>query len=351
MSRLDRIAINLEWETKFPDCTVKVLSRVCSDHNPLILEAGQIVTIRRPWRFENLWLEHDGFSIFLQEVWRERVEGFGGMFLLATRLKVLKEKLKDWNREVFKWNETEIVRCLGVIAELDNQEESRLWTEAQRINRCMLKFELDKLWKRQEMSWRQKSRKINLRLGDRNTIFFHRMACHNKRRNSVNSLRVDGVMYEGQVSLAHAIVGFYERLYSEDLMVRPFSSELIRGTISEAEGFALTRPFSIEEVERVVMNCVGDKTPGPDGFTLEFYKRNWKVIKEQVILAFSDFHHRATLPDMVNCNFVCLIPKRESVEDVKDFLPISLTSSIYKILSKILMERLRNLMPALVSKH
>ncbi|CAN0907175.1 hypothetical protein LINGRAHAP2_LOCUS24661 [Linum grandiflorum] len=133
LSRLDRVMVSIGWEAKFPDCVVKVLPRLCSDHNPLMLSAGQTDIIKRPWRFENMWLDHENFGEFLQEVWGDSVSGFGDMFLLAKRLNVLKEKLKVWNKVIFKCLEIEISRCLAVIADLDQQEESSEWTNELRV--------------------------------------------------------------------------------------------------------------------------------------------------------------------------------------------------------------------------
>ncbi|CAN0884339.1 LINE-1 retrotransposable element ORF2 protein [Linum grandiflorum] len=316
-----------------------------------MLVVGQEVSLKRPWRFELMWLEHEGFASFLREVWNANMEGSGGFFRAAKRLKFVKEKLKEWNKHTFKCNETEIGHCLGLIAELDGHEERGDWSEERRIHRCMVKLELDKLWRRQEISWRQKSRETVLTLGDRNTVFFHKMACHNRRKNFVDRLEVDGVMLEGQTTIAPAVVGFYKRLYLEDITNRPFPNSLVMRVIGETEAADLVRPFLVEEVRRAVMNCAGDKAPGPDGFNLEFFKQNWRLVQEQVMLAFADFFSRSKLPNMVSCTFVCLIPKKEVVEDVRDFRPISLTSSLYKILSKVLLERLLELMPVLVSKH
>ncbi|CAN0929910.1 hypothetical protein LINGRAHAP2_LOCUS37332 [Linum grandiflorum] len=192
LSRLDRVLINSAWESKYIDCTVQVLTRVCSDHNPLLIATSQLGAVRRPWRFELMWLEHNNFGSFLQQVWNAELEGSGGFFRIAKRLKVLKEKLKEWNSDIFKCNESEIGRCLGLVAVLDGEEESGEWSEDKRIRRCMIKLELDKLWRRQEISWKQKSREIGLTLGDRNTKFFHKMACHNRRRNTVDRLKVNG---------------------------------------------------------------------------------------------------------------------------------------------------------------
>ncbi|CAN0857148.1 Putative ribonuclease H protein At1g65750 [Linum grandiflorum] len=298
-----------------------------------------------------MWLDHENFAPFLNEVWRASVSGTGGLFLLANRLKLLKRKLKEWNRAVFKCNEVEIGRCLGLIAQLDIIEESDSWNEDLRIQRCVIKLELDKFWKRQEISWRQKSREIHLKLGDRNTSYFHKIANQNRRRNLVDRILVNGSIFVGQINLAPAIVSFFEGLYSEEIPWRPFPARHAWPSISREESCALTSRFSMKEVGHAIMNCAGEKAPGPDGFSMEFYKRHWATIQEQVMTAFADFFDRATLPVSVNCTFVCLIPKKETVEDVKDFRPISLTSSVYKIISKVLMERLRSVMPRLVSQN
>ncbi|CAN0872181.1 LINE-1 retrotransposable element ORF2 protein [Linum grandiflorum] len=351
LSRLDRVTINSEWETHFPDCTVRVLPRVCSDHNPLMAMTSQEEGVKRPWKFESMWLEHEDFNTFLQEAWTEEIEGFGGLFLLAKRLKLVKTKLKEWNQNVFKNNEAEIGRCLCLIAGLDGQEERGEWTEERRIQRCMIKLELDKLWRRQEISWRQKSRETSLRLGDRNTSLFHKIDSHNRRRNFVSRLVVEGRSVEGHVAVSQAVVGYYGRFYTEDRRVRPFANTLVQGRIGQGEGDALVAPFSAEEVWNAVRNCASDKAPGPNGFVMDFYKKNWEVIQDRVMSGFEDFFDRMAIPTMVNCTFLCLIPKKENVEDVKDFRPISLTSSVYKIISKVLMERLRGLLPSLISRH
>ena len=64
---------------------------------------------------------------------------------------------------------------------------------------------------------------------------------------------------------------------------------------------------------------------------------------------FNEFHLNGKLNACIKENFVCLIPKKEDSIHVKDYRPISLTTSMYKILSKVLAERLRRVMPSIVS--
>ncbi|CAN0838702.1 LINE-1 retrotransposable element ORF2 protein [Linum grandiflorum] len=351
LARLDRVLISHVWEEHFPDCRLSVLPRVCSDHSPLLLSAGVADVVIRPWRFELMWHEHEDYHRFLEEVWNKDAGGFGGIFCLARRLKLVKESLKVWNRNVFKCVDSEIARILGLVADLDRVEEGNDWSEEGRLQRCAYKVELDTLWKRQEISWRQKSRDTWTRLGDRNTAYFHRVASHNRRRNFLGTINVEAVSFSGQTEVAAAIVSFYTSLYHDDSPSRPFPTIPFSRQLGPDASTPLISPFSEEEVFRAVKCCAGDKAPGPDGLPMNFYKHSWTIVKSQVLCAFSDFFERSSLPVSVNSTFICLIPKKDVVEDVRDFRPISLTGSIYKLISKVLMERLKPLLPALVSPH
>nr|GEU75271.1 RNA-directed DNA polymerase, eukaryota, reverse transcriptase zinc-binding domain protein [Tanacetum cinerariifolium] len=83
-----------------------------------------------------------------------------------------------------------------------------------------------------------------------------------------------------------------------------------------------------------------DKAPGPDGFTFGFYRRYWNLIESDVVDAISCFFQQWVIPKGGNSSFITLIPKVPNANMVKDFRPISLIGSLYKIIAKILANRL-----------
>lgn len=91
-------------------------------------------------------------------------------------------------------------------------------------------------------------------------------------------------------------------------------------------------------------------SPGPDGFTVEFFKYYCDKIKEELVDAFNEFHSRPVLPNGINAAFITLIPKISNPTSVKDFRPISLISSVYKVLAKVLANRLKRVLPILIEK-
>ena len=82
----------------------------------------------------------------------------------------------------------------------------------------------------------------------------------------------------------------------------------------------------------------GDKAPGPDGFPLAFWHFSWDFVREEVMGFFKEFS-----------TFLVLIPKKETVEDIRDFRPISLVGSLYKILAKVLAYGLKKVVGKVVS--
>ena len=108
-------------------------------------------------------------------------------------------------------------------------------------------------------------------------------------------------------------------------------------------------PFSEEEVHSALMEMNGDKVPGPDGFTVAFWQKCWEFVKEEVLDIFKEFHEQSSFLKSLNNTFLVLIPKKGGAEDLGDFRPISLLGGIYKLLAKVLANRLKKVLGKVVS--
>ena len=102
--------------------------------------------------------------------------------------------------------------------------------------------------------------------------------------------------------------------------------------------------FSEEEIFAALSSCYGDKAPGPYGFTMAFWLFCWDVVKPDILGLFREFYLHGTFSRSLNSTFLVLIPKKEGAEDLKDFRPISLVGSVYKLLAKVLANRLKLVM-------
>ena len=110
----------------------------------------------------------------------------------------------------------------------------------------------------------------------------------------------------------------------------------------------MIRPILDEEIKQVIFSIGDDKAPGSDGFSALFFKRAWKVIGNDVLLAIHNFFYTGRLAKEINHTLLCLIPKVPNATRVSDFRPISCCSVIYKTISKVISERMKPYLNQLV---
>ena len=120
--------------------------------------------------------------------------------------------------------------------------------------------------------------------------------------------------------------------------------------IGDMERVWLERKFEREEILQVVKELEGDKAPGPDGFSMAFYHHCWRVVEKDVLAVFEEFFQHCKFEKSLNATFIALIPKQIDASNVRDFHPISLVGSVYKILAKVLAIRLRVVLDQLISE-
>jgi hypothetical protein len=109
--------------------------------------------------------------------------------------------------------------------------------------------------------------------------------------------------------------------------------------------------FTKEDIDKVVLRMPSDKAPGPDGFNDLFIKKCWHIIKKNVYQLCFDFYDEKIDLQVINSSFITLVPKVNNPSTVNDFRPISLINSIFKIITKLLWNRLQSIIIPLVHKN
>jgi hypothetical protein len=349
-SRLDRFLVSPEWEMSYPGLVQKKLLRVCSDHAPIILTRGSLQNGKRSFKFENMWLKEEGFVDKVKDWWGFFSFEGSPSFVLAKKLQALKEEIKKWNIEVFGNVGARNKAWAEELKMLDSYEEDRGLSEEEKERRRGLISDLEASLLQEEICWRQKSRIRWLKEGDKCTKFFHQVASANRRANSIDSLLVNGSPTSDPDIISSHIVNYYESLFSEPMSWRPRVDNLEFEMLSLEEAARLEDPFEEREVREVINKMDRDKAPGPDGFSLAFFQDCWEVVKGDFMAVFADFHTHGKFVKSINSTFISLIPKFHGAKEIKDFRPISLVGGVYKIISKVLANRMSRVMEKLISK-
>ena len=214
MSRLDRFLVTADWENQFCNVTQSTLPRPVSDHCPVMLDCDGIRSGPSPFRFENMWLKYAGFKDTLRDWWQSLHFSGSYSFILASKLKALKGILKAWNIEVFGRVENNKKDALNRISLWDDVEKEKVLSLEEAEKRDKAREEFKEWVDLEEVSWRQKSREIWLKEGDRNTGFFHRMTNSHRRRKSINSISINGRRLVKEAEVRDGLVGAYQSLLS-----------------------------------------------------------------------------------------------------------------------------------------
>lgn len=114
---------------------------------------------------------------------------------------------------------------------------------------------------------------------------------------------------------------------------------------------ALSRPFSIEEVVVALKQMSHLKSPGPDGFNACLYRTYWNVVHIEVCNVVLSFLNDGILDDSLNYTYIVLIPKIPNPIKPSDYRPISMCNVIFKLASKILANRMKIILPHIISPN
>ena len=112
----------------------------------------------------------------------------------------------------------------------------------------------------------------------------------------------------------------------------------------------LLRPFEVSKVQFALKQMDSDTAPGRDGLPPMFYKKFWSKIGHDISGAILAVLNSGTIPNDLNHTFITLIPKIHSPRRVTEFRPISLSNVLYKLVAKVLANRLKPLLPKLISE-
>ena len=125
--------------------------------------------------------------------------------------------------------------------------------------------------------------------------------------------------------------------------------DLFPPIITEEENVDLCSLPAEKEILEALASLGSTKAPGPDGFTALFDKKYWNQVKSDVLVCIEHYFTNNRLPRGQNHSFIALVPKLSGSHIAHQFRPISLCNMVYKIISKILANRLKTLLPKIIS--
>ena len=187
--------------------------------------------------------------------------------------------------------------------------------------------------------------------GEKCTSYF--LSLEKKRYMEKNMTTVvcsDGTITSCQKRILQEQTKFYKDLYTRDTDIRfALTPEKHETVLDQLQKDSLDQELTPAELYDAVMMLRGNKVPGLDGLTVEFYRYFWKALSKPLFEMCMLSVERNLLPKSVRSGLISLLPKKnKDTRYVKNMRPLTLLNNDYKILAKALDNRLRTVLPGLI---
>ena len=216
-----------------------------------------------------------------------------------------------------------------------------------------LRREINDLLDSEEIMWQQRAKVQWLGLGDRNTKYFHSKASERKKKNTILGLvDEEGNWCNSKEDIADIAVSYFEKMYTTSC---PTCEAKVIATIptrvtNEMNQF-LTKDFTKEEVEDALKQMHPTKAPGPDGMSAIFFQKYWYIVGNDVICMVLNVLNSNMSMVEINKTNITLVPKTKNPTKMAEFRLISLCNVVYKLISKVLANHLKTILPQIITEN
>eukprot|EP00253_Pinus_taeda_P002669 PITA_02669 len=329
-ARLDRFLINSSLMMDNRIVFSKILPKLTSDHKPILFclkEEEDLGPL--PFRFSPLWAGKDGFMDTVQAAWRMDVNG-SPSFVWEQKLKNVKTALKVWIKKSMQ---------------SPNRQRKEAISQLEGIQ-----FEMEDTFPSVSDLAQEKSAQKNVYCSFRKEEEYWARLSRNHIAEITSS---SGQVFKGFAQIQEAATNHFKNLLSaerngEEEDETDFLS-VIPSLVSEEDNASLTSPVTEEEITNIVWSMDPDKAPGPDGFSIHFYRICWEIIKFDLFRMIRGVLKKAKMGGGTKSTFLALIPKETNPRSFDRYRPISLCNSSYKIVAKLLANRIKPLLQNLIS--
>ena len=353
-SRLDRFYVSKEMLNVVPSCVAMPLG--LSDHDGVILSVHRSANgkSRGLWKMNNELLKDSEFVNAMNDWMKKSIERWNGQRVreywikfkngvkkFVIRYSVGRARERKRERDALTKEIIFLKRRLaggedvgGRISELNGRLKALVESESEGVK------------VRSKAKWIEE--------GERPTRFFFNMCGGHGQGNFIDSLNDEnGTEWKDENGKRAVIEWFYRDLFKvenvemdvQDVLLSRMSAVLSEEAVARCEG-----SVRVEELELAMKGMANGKTPGEDGLSLEFYKCFSERLLPVLCKLANECFREDRFPEECVRSVVRLAFKKGDRKELKNWRPISLLNLDYKIVSKALSGRLREVMPEIVSE-
>ncbi|XP_013624212.1 PREDICTED: uncharacterized protein LOC106330256 [Brassica oleracea var. oleracea] len=275
---------------------------------------------KQPFKFFSMLNDHPDFEVVVKECWNSLPFDGTKMLKVSRKLKALKSIIRSFGRENYSGIEKrvseafdDLTRCQRIVFSSPSPQAGINERSAYDKWITLAKAEESFFYQRFRVNWLDK--------GDSNTGFYHRQ------------MRQDLLGGE-PVSSTSSLVDI---------------EQLLSYRCSPSVSDSLSAAYTSQDVKTAFFALPKNKAPGPDGYPSEFFTAHWNTVGQEVTDAIQEFFTTCRLLQQWNATILTLIPKKKNADKISDFRPISCCNTVYKVIAKLLANRLKQVLPSVIS--
>ncbi|GJV95486.1 RNA-directed DNA polymerase, eukaryota [Tanacetum coccineum] len=350
MSKLDRFLVSDGLLSVFPHLSGICLDRHLSDHRPILLREVIFDYGPSPFRVYHSWLNFQDFDKMVLETWNNiDIDDRNKMVRFKKKLQILKKKIRLWVNDYRKKQSGHLEELRSNLRDIDKELDQGGTNEVILQRRLEILKNLHDINSANARDYMQKA-KIQWAIeGDENSKFFHGIINRKRANLAIKGVMVDGDWVDDPCRVKEEFRLHFANRFRAPVDTRYKLNYTFPNKLQPDQMATLESPVSRDEVRNAVWGCGENKSPGPDGFSFEFFRKFWDTVGSDFCEAVEWFFEHSSFSRGCNSSFIALIPKNQDPKFVNDYRPISLIGSLYKVVTKILANRLSSVIPGLIS--
>lgn len=346
-ARLDRGLGSVEWLEMYPCTKITHLPAMKSDHTPLLLSFDENDNLNRSnrFRFQAAWTTHEDFRGIVEKAWSTGR-------CMEDKINETRKALKHWNinssGNIHKKKRRLEARLQGIQCVMDSRRNASLIKLESKLRK-----ELEDVLYQEELLWFQQSKEEWIKSGDRNTKFYHAATRVRRATGNIHALlNDDGGLDTEEEIIQNRVFTYFDSMFKGEeatFQVRPIPKGF--PDINDQVHSFMCRELTKDEVRAALFEMAPYKAPGLDGFRAGFYQSAWDTVGNDITEMVKQFLNMGNLQEGLNDTLITLIPKVKNPDKVSHFRPISLCNVLYKLITKVIANRLKGFLNKAIGRE
>ncbi len=360
-SRIDYIWISSYLTDYVVKCTI--INAPVPDHLAVIVDLKKTNRQRGPsyWKLNTSVLTEKEYCTGLTNIWESTVAEYSEILCKRQLWDFCKIRIKEYSIRYCISRKRRLVNSYKGIEEelrsLDSQIDLDLEnTELLKQKRSHKKKELDEMSQNKAMGYQIRSRAKWIEDGEKSSAYFSRLENFRQTNSVIEELECkSGSTVHSDEDILMEASQFYSELYSsqkpaaEDIDTYMNNIHFPR-TLTEVQRDLCEGIITKQDCENVINNIKKNRSPGLDGLPIEFYLAFWPLIGDFLVDVYNEAYAEGQLCESQKKSALSLIFKKNNKKLLKNYRPISLATTDYKILAFVLSERIRPVLGSIISE-